>query len=462
MEFQKIGLFMEYGGLSAKIADYIADKAREKLDKLDKKADKQCEEAVDETSQAELELVLKEQRYKEEQRFKPSNWLTDASCRAQQIKMVTHALKFANSDAKGSSLYFPEGDAQPEGLLDGVVVSTASLKKTKIDVVGNAAALDVAKLLQLEDSNKTLIEYIAVGDASPLEPFAEDDNQLKEWLEGFNKVLVADKLSSHTFAKQIYFPVAEGQYHLLSPLYSSSLAQALYERVCSTRFSDESKEAREAKHKKKYSDMLVVSYPNIAIQSYGGANKQNISLLNSQRGGKGFLLSCAPPSWQTQTKPPMGTETVFSQKIHFGFKAGKNVWFLQQYLLKHKDKNNETIRDRRAHFVDEIIDLLIQYAAEIQNIPGQGGWSALPECKLSHAEQLWLDPYRSRQDSDFAEERKKNEWQSKIAKKFADWLNKRIENEKLNFGDVEHNEWQSLLEQKLRRLEDTLEDYYHG
>ncbi len=450
-------MFMEYNGMSAMIADYISNKAKEKLEKFDKNANKQLKASTDEPSQAQLELLLVEQRQKEEEFFKPINWLTDAARRAPQMKMVTHSLKFTHSSAKGSSLYCPGGNEQPEGIFPGGVVSTASLKNPKIDVVGNAAALDVAKLLQIECNGKTLIEYVEEDDISPFRPFTEDESQSRGWLESFKKVLMDGNLSSHGLAKQIYFPLENGRYHLLSVLHSSSLSHAFYERVQSVRYADGTKEAREAKRKEKYNAMQVINYPNIAVQNYGGTKPQNISLLNSQRGGKGFLFSCAPPSWEeAQVRLPLRTKTIF-HKNYFGFRAKRKIQALQQYLLRQK-KKSKSVRYRRECYIDELIDHLIQYAAEIQNISDKRGWSVLSECKLSREEQLWLDPYRSQQDDAFAEEREKNDWQAVIADKFAGWLNSSLENKELKiFGDVEHREWRDSLEPKLRQLRDDLE-----
>jgi len=243
----------------------------------------------------------------------------------------------------------------------------------------------------------------------------------------------------------MYFPIAEGKYHLLSPIFSSSLANALYGRVTSSRYPDAAKLARQAKRESKYSNMPVVEYPNTAQQSFGGTKPQNVSLLNSSRGGKSFLLSCAPPIWKVQAKPPLRVKSVFSRN-HFGLRVRRETWALQQYLLNQVNKKSvKSIRDQRAERIDALIDQLIQYAAEIQNLTHQIGWSALPECKLSRAEQLWLDPNRALQDDAFGQEYNKNDWQAVIADQFARWLNNRIKHDKLTFGDTEHREWKKLV-----------------
>ena len=84
-----------------------------------------------------------------------ANWLDGAAQRACQISMVTHAAKFTHSSAKGSNILAADL-GQDRRYLD-----TASLPSPVLDAVGNAAALDVARLLQLTDDNGlSLLEHL--------------------------------------------------------------------------------------------------------------------------------------------------------------------------------------------------------------------------------------------------------------------------------------------------------------
>ncbi len=447
---------MEHLGLSALLADYIAGRAakakleekdKAKIDDFDKDADKQRKASQDNKEQlTELELTLTAERQK---LVRPliANWLNNAAPLAKQLQMVTHAIKFTHSDitTKNScSFYSPSGATQPDGMLNGQLLCTASLANPMRDLAGNAAVMNVANFLQIGHEGKTLLEYIEQDDSSPLRPFAQDEKQLTEWLEAFRQVLTGNELSSHKLAKQLYFPVADGQYHLLAPLYSSSLAHALNSRIAATRYPDEVKLVRKAKREGRFNAVPLVDYPGTAVRTHGGNKPQNVSQLNSSQGGKSFLLSCAPPSWEAMSNPPLGVKSVFSRN-HFGFRVRKEVWALQEYLLKQVDKDStKPIRDQRAERVDGILDQLVQYAAEIQNLAGHVGWSALPGCKLSRAEQLWLDPQRGELDEAFAAELKNNDWQAVIAGQFARWFNSRLKHEKLTMGDAEHAEWKKL------------------
>lgn len=422
---------MELNGLSAQIAEYIARRAEAKLEKFDKEA-------------AKMDAEPGHGREELASRYDPANWLTDAAQRAKQIQMVTHALKYTHPDARGSSLYAP-GDSLQAGVLEnGALVTTSSLGKPVIDAVGNAAALDVAALLQLAHDGESLISHIEQGDASPLRPFAKNEEQLSEWLAGFRMVLEGNDASSHKYAKQLYFPVDGGEYHLLAPLYSSSLSHAVNSRIAASRYPDEAKEVRKARREGRYHVDPVIDFPDTAIRSFGGTKPQNVSQLNSSQGGKAFLLSAAPPQWEALGKPPLGSKTVFS-RYHFGWRAGREARLLKKYLETVLEKNStKPIRDCRAEYVEQIIDKLVLYVAEIHNLPEQAGWSAAPECKLDRAEQLWLDPGREETDDAFAQERERGDWQEEVADRFARWLNNRLKSDKLLMGDAEHAEWKGL------------------
>jgi CRISPR-associated protein Csy1 len=424
--------------LTEKIENYIQTRGKNKLEVFDKKALQERGRFSENSAELEkLEAELLIERAGIVAKFQPNAWLNSAAKRAKQINLVTHALKFIHTEAKGSSIYCVQ--ALDETALEACYLSTANLKQPEIDVVGNAAALDVASLLQLQSNGVSLISLLAKGEASSLRPFAEDDEQLEQWLTGFKKVLQSDVCSSHTLAKQLYFPVPTDGYHLLAPLYASSFLQALNNRITDSRFSEEAKEARKAKREERYTDVLVTNYPNVAVQTFGGTKPQNVSQLNSKRGGKAFLLSCQPPIWRRQQRPPK----------NFWYEYDRRAWrcanSLASFLGKVKDKTNMAIRYKRAELVDRLIHLLLDYAAEIQSLDAHVGWSA--DSSLSQKEKLWLDPYRN--DLAFQVERKETDWQEDIAEKFAAWLNHKLAKQKLSVGDSEYKEWVKLAKQQL-------------
>jgi CRISPR-associated protein Csy1 len=438
-------------GLTALIVEYIASRKQPKLEALEKEAAKKLAGLTDPEEIAVAKQTVLEQLQTLEKNYAPRNWLTDAAGRAGQISLVTHALKFTHSDAKGSSVFSVGSSEQTINTL-----ATNTLSQPAVDAVGNAAALDVAKLLQLEYKGESLIACLSRNDTAPLEKLAENPQQLEQWVAGFKQVLTNKNPSSHSLAKQIYFPVGQGEYHLLSPLFSSSLAQAMHQRISEARFSEASKEIYQACKAGEWHPEPRVIYPKTAALNMGGTKPQNISYLNSVRGGHVWLLPCAAPVWQNQNKPPLNQSSIFQERKAFSAMAKDAVWQLKQYLrsLDPQDKNME-IRQQRAAYVDEIIDILFCYVAGIQNREDWQCWTMKEECQLSRAQQLWLDPWRMKHDKDFQFEREGGDWKKDIALDFGVWLNHQLKTDELKFSEVERREWStaSLFKRRLREFE---------
>lgn len=434
---------MEINGLSQFITGYIAQRKQPKLDAFEKEAEKRRAGLREPDEESVLEQQLFEERRELEKRYEVRNWLTDAAARAGQISLVTHAIKYFHGDAKGSSVFSTAKNAH------GAWLSTATLKVPTVDAVGNSAALDVARLLQTEHEGDSLLTSLQRGDVSALVELAQSEQQCDEWVRGFMQALSDKSLSSHKLAKQIYFPVDDnGRYHLLSPLYSSSLAQALYQRIDAARFSEISVATRKARREKQWSSEILHIFSDVAVQGVGGTKPQNISYLNSARRGKSYLLRCAPPEWQSSRKPPVEQKTIFSPSL--GRLAGTAILQLRRFLVDTLTKaNTKDIRQKRAELVDDVIGVVFSYAADIQNLVSQRGWSARSDCQLNLAQQLWLDPERRHADRAFMQLRESESWQKEIANDFGHWLNTLLgRDEKLNVGKAELREFASTLLRK--------------
>jgi CRISPR-associated protein Csy1 len=354
------------------------------------------------------DLIEKYVREKQEKKGKDlcvKTWIDSASKRAAQITLATHVIKFSNSEAKGTSVCVTPKDAKVVG--EEIYLTTGSLREIPYDFVGNAASMDVAGFLSLEFQGRSLLDLITAGDASPFAVFAESSDQLEVWMNGFKAVFNQRQLSSHTLAKQVYFPVGKNEYHLLAPLYPAAIAHDVFEKVNRDRYGEMAKETRDAKKKEIYSKEKVVDYPHLVTQMFGGTKPQNISRLNSLRAGKSYLIKSAPPIWKSVKKPPM-------TKREFWREYKSRVYIVlrefRAFLLEINDYNNFFIRRKIASFVDQLLDLLLQTAAEIQSM--KTGWSVTS--KIPKWEQLWLDPFRE----DFIIIRETDDWMQELAECF--------------------------------------------
>jgi len=443
--------------LTSKILDYIQGRANEKLEALDKSITKLAA-SNKEADQQKLEAAQEKMR-NEQEKHQPRNWLTDAATRANQIQFVSHAIKYIHGDAKGTNIFY---DANTEPLAAPLgIVASHSINKLTLDVVGNAAALAIGKLLlQVEHKGRTLVDDIRENNISNLLPIAENEQQAQHWLNGFKSVFSPKELSSHKLAKQVYWPMPESEpehsdsnnnYRLLSPLFATSFADQMYQYRRKLRDIQFSK-----------SDTLKANgysfIPHLAVQTFGGTKPQNISQLNSQRGGKNFLLDNRPPqNWQSIEKPILHTNSVFDaafSRIAYG-----QVKSLQTFLDKVFEENSTvTIRDYRAARVDDIVEALIQFGAQQHQF--EAGWTMSSDCTLTLAEKLWLDPKRVTIDDDFRYEMEKKYWHEAIAEAFAHWFNHALENKKLALGQVEFAQWKGQVAQELRLTERLRKEYY--
>ena len=432
--------------LTEKIRQYIEERCTAKLEPLDKELAK----AGKEKSAAELAAFRPDWQQRRQDvldKFRPDVWLSDAAARAKQISLVSHALKYTHSDAKGTSLLLASSAVNPDGYL-----SSSALRVLKADVVGNAAVLDVANLLLLEHDGVRLLDRLAGDDTSALQPFGNAE-QLADWLRGFKEALKVKEPSSHSLAKQLYFPLpGEGAgYHLLAPLSASSLNHAVFQRVQHSRFSDEAKAARDARRKGLYWQEGTRDYLNLAMQKFGGSNKQNVSLFNSQRNGVLYFFDSRPPTWKNQSKPPKSTEAFWAgYRSRIREPLDELIGFLQ--WAEQQQLNNRHVRGKRAAMVAAMVDELYRYAAHIQQLPP--GWSA--ESFGMKPEACWLDP--GRQDKDFQYERDGKGWCKPLALTFGRVLSKAMESKKLSMSDVEIAYFKQQIKREAYRLMKDLEE----
>lgn len=428
--------------LNQKIREYIEQRLAAKLEPIDKALAK-----PNVSPEKRDQLTLEREALCEQ--FRPAIWLASAAQRAKQIKLVTHAPKFSHSDSKSVGALVLEPQTSK-------LLTTQSLARTELDVVGNAAALDVAGLLKLVSEDGTLLaDQIRTGDTSALEEFTESKAELAEWLVGLSEVFAMASPLSHTLAKQLYFPVDQ-DYHLLSPLYASSLAHSLTGKIRHGLYSEHTKQAREARKQSAPCEFPVISYPRLAVVEYGGSKPQNISKLNSERGGRGYLLNCQPPSWQAQSQVPHSSRQFWQQLAYI---SRFNVRALKKHLTNCQEKpSTESVRSKRQRLVEDIADDFLQLSAQIRLLTEQVGidndWSAASE--LTSAEACLLNPQRTQQDADFKSVRERKDWLEEIGREFGQWLNNHLQTDKLNFGDLERDHWARLIKNTLVQLRDDL------
>lgn len=381
--------------LRAVIHEFLAQRLQEKLEKLKPEDDGK--------------------RQKLEAEYQPAAWLESAAKRVGQIQLATHIVKPAHPNARGTNLLVREAVSELHGL-----VASCSMGVAVDDVVGNSAALDVYKFLRLVCDGETLLARVLRGDDAIAQAFSDDPQQGAALRASFATIAddCRDKPESHSLARQVYFPLEDGSYHLLSPLFPTSLIHRLQSQLREERFGDAAKAAREARRKDEPWHEGYCEYPNLAIRNFGGSNPQTVGQLNLERNGENWLLAAFPPLWQSAqgVRPPFGVGSVFEDVLGRRRDVLALISKLKKFLLNNAERNNRHIRARRAALVGEVCTEVLNYAAQLHELAP--GWSVDARCKLPPAQCRWLDPE--------AEHPAMPNWQEEICRKFVSWFNAQL------------------------------------
>ena len=416
-------------GYRAAISAFLQERLQAKLDKL-KPDDPQRDEVI--------------------ASFAHDVWLTSAAKRVEQIQAVTHSLKPIHPDARGTNLY-----VEPRTLPPLAELGSHALGERFVgDVVGNAAALDVYKLLKLEVNGRSLLTALLAQDADALAALHTDPAQAQALRDAFVSLTQprAEGPSSHTLAKQLYWLTGtdacdDAHYTLLAPLYATSLAHAVHAQVQEDRFGEANKAARQARRERKVHDGVFHDYPGLAVQNMGGPQPQNISQLNSERRGMNYLLSSLPPKWKVNAQRfPTHADSVFTRYFDSRPLVRQTVKTLRRYLESNPNPVKDT-RDHRKELVDMLVDEMVNMAAELQHALPPGWTLDDPRFSaLNEDEQTWLDALRAElpEEDDFANRWLAMEWPDAIGTRFGNWLNARLEG-KLSFSDIEFRAWKKEL-----------------
>lgn len=403
--------------------------------------------------QERLEAKLKQAKSEAEkgkriEEYRPAVWIAAAASRVKQIQLVSHALKYSHPDAKGTNLYSAGNSEAGDSCIGTHTVQDVA----KPDVVGNAAVLDVFAFLDLKVDGTPLWQRAIDKDPCLFAALPGSDAEKQTWVEAFAAIIEPKSgPTSHTLAKQIYWPLPDGSYHLLEPLFPTSLVQRMWEVLREDRFSESNQGAREACRNNKPYPHGYRDWPRLTIQKYGSTKPQNISQLNSQRHGEVWLLPSLPPNWeQRQINLPLHVKNVFERLERLDV-MGKQLKDFKRYLAKVQDRNNMRIRQGRARRMEDIIGEVLQYAATLREQPS--GWSSNPDCRLPRRQCFWLDPGRAHDDADFAAMRASSHWIGDVAADFGIWINAWLKKERLPVGEDEFRTWRNEFEDNLRAME---------
>lgn len=359
-----------------------------------------------------------------------AEWLMEVAQNAGKCQFSTHIGRFSNPDVTVN------WQAQINNKPMEPYVSTASVAcSTDIFVAANYLA--TAGLLQLElEDGATFYEHIKTGDELLKQDIKElhlDYKALREAILAVKSYETAD--SSDERLKQVYFPVGDDAYHLLTVLPPSSIIQEVYARI---KAMEECAKQTHDKKSETYGDEHFRIY-NLVSQKFGGANPRNLSFGNNRRAGRSYMLPSIPPVLEKR-------DIIYPRKNFFRETLRlKHFTGLFQYLhARYIDRrNNKDIRLSVRKVERQIMDLVLQRVYALRQL--EQGWSDKRE--LSREQSIWLDDkYKDLRCGD-------KEWQEKIAEDFTKWVMNSYRiimgKEKLVLGD---GEFDALYEEILEDL----------
>ena len=357
----------------------------------------------------------------------PADWFDAMVMHMNECHLASHVGKFTNPDIKTTVCSHSKKVA-------GYVTTGGST--CSLDILTPAQYLGSASLLLSPVTpDKNVLEAVITRDKElekELEllslPIEKLQKKVQEMLEDSQK----EPEATDTHLRQVYFPIAEGEYHLLSVMPSSCLALEMYQRI---RAINGHKIGCYDKKSEDYGKPCE-EVTGLAMIGFGGTKPQNISALNSRYGGKTYLLSSLPPSLPAR-KIRLPKSDFFRESIWY--KQQSNTLYRLHTYMK-QERNTMEIRQAIHDLMDEIISavLLTTYQIRAREI----GWSKKEAySQLPTAQKIWLDDA-------YMEERLKPSWTGKIAAAFARWVifsyEKLLGEEAVSLGDAE---WSNIKNQ---------------
>lgn len=427
--------------IRALIEQYIQGRLNDKLEKL----------AASNVAEREKLLI----------KYSPEVWLEDASLRISQLQLATHTPKQHHSGSKATPVFLQQAQAQHP------YIGSAGMQLVP-DVMGNAAVLDVFKLLRLEYLGKSLLDRMLAADSAFIAALAVEPTLAETRFQRFLAFSrMPEQLNAGRWAKQVYFPVANNEYHLLVLLYPSSLVHRAYHNIKNDRFSDESKQLRELRSKGKHAEQEIREYRDLLQHKFGGSKPQNISQLNSDRGGLMWLLASLPPVWNGSAISVPKQSSVFDGYLSNRAEVKPILNGLVRLYRGVPQVNNIDFRDQRDELIKQLVAAVIDMSLELQQ-SATAGWS-IHNTQFSRAESYWLD-YGYREELFEKEDEgrltedevawlqgyRQRDWHIEVSYTFGRWLNQiLIERAKLiKIDDHEARVWALELQEKLQMLKE--------
>ena len=269
---------------------------------------------------------------------------------------------------------------------------------------------------------RTVKEHLIAGSAELKQIAAIDEDEFEKWRTNFQEKEKQGQISTHSDfkLKQVFFPLEDGDYRLITLLPCSLLIWEVTYRINAREW-----EVKEDNGNEKAN--APISFIDNWKRNYGGDRPQNVSHLNSKVGAR--ILPCLPPTFEQDYRLPK--RNFFNQlKVYIPRNprdTHKGIIQLFQSLYNNLlyDPNSLWARKKKRGILQSIIERgIIMHAENIrENAPA--GWSKEEKySSLPTSQKVWLDPYAS---TDFELVASQEDWQEEIAAQISRYIRSTFE-----------------------------------
>jgi len=344
------------------------------------------------------------------------SWMNYIADNASKVSLnVSHVAKLTHSSNKAINLV---DSIQQEKYPYLLTTQTANIPALDIAYT-DASYAPVAEFLgfRVENTEKDLGQFLAENELY-FSKISDQVNIRKSWQTKIAEAYSAKKLSSHVLAKQVYIPISQAQYHVISPVKSSALAHKVFEIISQSR--SKNNPINLARKQNITHEGVYIRFSKPAFLSVTKSNHQNASKLNSTRRGGLYFFQALPPQWKTNVLPPKNAKQFLARCKNTDsievFKEIKDLLF----VLK---KENLTINLNRKNILGEkvvsIADEVIHQILFIEQSYIEG-WSK--QFDVEAYLRAFLDPT---QIGDISKNENKN-YVDEFTEQVAKWISQNV------------------------------------
>lgn len=282
------------------------------------------------------------------------------------VVFTSHCAKYTNPKISRAVNLWPNQVNESDGYL-----RYGNNGKVRKDILINASFLPcVGFLFTKFEDGKTVYCHLKEDTKEARASFSNFSTSYEEIRNVILEIKYGENPeSTDNLLKQVYFPVSDNEYHLLSILYPSSDMFLLKHKYQEYYFGEDVKELRKAKKDNKFSDKEIHDLYDIVEIGFGGTKPQNISYINNSEHGTAYMFySCPPNALTNKVRKPK--YDFFKECLYF--KRFKSNFDELDRLFK-TDYNNLNIRNYRDNIIFNIFDEILRNINLLRNI--ESSWS---------------------------------------------------------------------------------------